>query len=203
MIDIIELAVDHHHVLQFNYTDSKGEKTTRLVLPYELDGELLKAWDEERNDWRSFRLERIESLSLLRDTFDPLEHESLIDNLNRRLKTVGMEIADVLPPERLFELGVDKLRYYKELLKDVVRKGGAGAELVMLPTDITKVEKANLKRAANALGWSIYWLKGEPLAFAFLVQPELIEESGKEIVVSNPTAHQTIWHIARARKRKR
>ena len=60
----IAVACQDHEVLRFTYQDRRGEVTERSVEPERLvhTGRVwyLVAWDRERGDWRTFRVDRID-----------------------------------------------------------------------------------------------------------------------------------------------
>jgi predicted DNA-binding transcriptional regulator YafY len=70
------------------YRDSAGAYSTRLVRPLQLEfwGRVwtLAAWCEARSDFRSFRLDRIEALTLTDTPFPPEPGRELADYLSRR-----------------------------------------------------------------------------------------------------------------------
>ncbi|MGH7883415.1 MAG: helix-turn-helix transcriptional regulator, partial [Candidatus Dormibacteraceae bacterium] len=67
-------AQAHHHV-RFRYTSRTGQLTERRIEPYRqvLLGRrwYLLGWDLERQDWRTFRLDRIENLTAPGTAFVP------------------------------------------------------------------------------------------------------------------------------------
>lgn len=70
----LTLAILTHHIIQFNYKKANGEMGARTGEPYEIrktmtGKEILIVWDLSRNSWRSFRLETIRGVKVLKDTF--------------------------------------------------------------------------------------------------------------------------------------
>lgn len=69
------LAAYTHQDVRFGYRDKAGATTARRVEPYRqvlLDGRwYLLAWDRDREDWRTFRLDRIDDLDVPGSTFVP------------------------------------------------------------------------------------------------------------------------------------
>ena len=61
--------------IRFGYTDATGRETTRSAEPHRLvplgRRWYLAAWDRDRADWRTFRLDRMQALQQLRVRFDP------------------------------------------------------------------------------------------------------------------------------------
>ena len=79
--DEIEAAIDAHQALGLSYRDEAGEQTRREIQPLGLWfwGKVwtLVAWCELREDFRTFRLDRIASLSLTGRKFKPSPERSL------------------------------------------------------------------------------------------------------------------------------
>lgn len=78
---LLRHATDSHFVVDVGYQDEKGSVTKRRLHPI---GQIfwgkhwtLVAWCELRNDYRHFRLDRIESLSVSDETFTTSESKSL------------------------------------------------------------------------------------------------------------------------------
>ncbi|GAA4374326.1 hypothetical protein GCM10023152_17000 [Agromyces bauzanensis] len=70
-----EFAGGHGEVDGADYTDAAGEATARVVEPYRLVPVArrwyLLAWDRQRDDWRTFRLDRIADVFPTRVRFEP------------------------------------------------------------------------------------------------------------------------------------
>jgi predicted DNA-binding transcriptional regulator YafY len=73
----IAAACRDHLKLRFNYRDRAGNSTARTVEPLRLvhTGRLwyLVAWDAQRTDWRTFRMDRVERLVSTGPHFAPRE----------------------------------------------------------------------------------------------------------------------------------
>lgn len=71
----LALACRDHERVRFTYTAATGEVTRRRVEPHALAPAdrhwYLLCWDLERNDWRTFRVDRLSSLEHLRALFTP------------------------------------------------------------------------------------------------------------------------------------
>ncbi len=80
-------ALRRRNKLSFGYRDAGGSQTRRQVRPLALSFYgpvwLLSAWCELRQDFRSFRLDRISGLDVLPDTFHPEPGKTLEDFLDR------------------------------------------------------------------------------------------------------------------------
>ena len=70
-------ALRKHQLVEITYSDLKGHGTVRTIRPLGLTAFekvwLLTAWCEQKNDFRNFRVDRIESLKNIGKTF-PREH---------------------------------------------------------------------------------------------------------------------------------
>ncbi len=84
-IERLRHAIDLHQRITFGYIDEKDTSTARLVWPLGLFfwGRVwtLGAWCELREDFRSFRLDRIHQLELAGDRFPETEGRRLADYL--------------------------------------------------------------------------------------------------------------------------
>ncbi len=69
----VRFAIREHRKLCITYADEAGAETTRVVWPlamaYYVDVTLIGAWCELRQDFRNFRLERIQASELLKERF--------------------------------------------------------------------------------------------------------------------------------------
>ncbi len=87
LIDVTEGAIDAREVLSFAYKDEKSAATTRDVHPLGLWfwGKVwtLIAWCELRDDFRMFRLDRMEELTLAGRRYKPAPERSLAECLRQ------------------------------------------------------------------------------------------------------------------------
>ena len=71
----LALACRDHERVRFTYTSAAGEVTRRRVEPHALSPAdrhwYLLCWDLERDDWRTFRVDRLEQVEHLRVIFEP------------------------------------------------------------------------------------------------------------------------------------
>jgi predicted DNA-binding transcriptional regulator YafY len=71
----LALACRDHERVRFRYTSAAGEETTRRVEPYALAPAdrhwYLLCWDLEKNDWRTFRVDRLSGVEHTRVLFEP------------------------------------------------------------------------------------------------------------------------------------
>ncbi|MFN9322763.1 MAG: helix-turn-helix transcriptional regulator [Holosporales bacterium] len=80
-------AIDNNKKISFFYGDEHGHQTSRTVRPLGLEywGKVwtLTAWCELRNDFRVFRLDRLQSLALLQECFASEKGKTYRDYLSR------------------------------------------------------------------------------------------------------------------------
>lgn len=96
-LEMIQTALLKNQLLSFDYADSHGNKTSRIVEPYQL---VLKGghwyWQGyclERKDYRLFKLTRMTNLQLLEKTFVPREYQKPQLEFNDVLATMQVEIT--------------------------------------------------------------------------------------------------------------
>lgn len=96
-LEMIQAALLKNQLLSFDYADSHGNKTSRIVEPYQL---VLKGghwyWQGyclERKDYRLFKLTRMTNLQLLEKTFVPREYQKPQLEFNDVLATMQVEIT--------------------------------------------------------------------------------------------------------------
>lgn len=99
--DLAEMrhAVRHRLKVHFRYTDVVGKASERTVRPLSLAyfGPiwLLAAWCELRTDFRTFRLDRIEDLSVSADRFSNEPGKTLHDFLRRKQPWIRSSLATI------------------------------------------------------------------------------------------------------------
>lgn len=134
---VVAQACRDREEMRFDYSDRAGTATTRLVQPYQLVTVgrrwYLVAWDLRRNDWRTFRVDRIARVALAGGRFVPRElpADSAADFVARSLSEGRPQVdAVVLIHDERCELG-DALRWtHHEVEGDV-----AGSRRVRLRSD--------------------------------------------------------------------
>jgi predicted DNA-binding transcriptional regulator YafY len=86
-IEQLRTAIDHRHVLEVRYVDLKDARSERRLRPLACydwgTAWTLAAWCETREDFRSFRLDRLESIDILDERFRDEPGRTLAD-LQRR-----------------------------------------------------------------------------------------------------------------------
>jgi predicted DNA-binding transcriptional regulator YafY len=76
-VDLSEIrgAIRDTRKIRLAYVDERGRRTRRTVWPialaYYVDVTLVAAWCELRNDYRHFRVDRVESISILEEQYPP------------------------------------------------------------------------------------------------------------------------------------
>ena len=165
---LLKRAILERQALRFDYASSYGSIRPRRVLPARLvfkgQGWYLQAFDEEREDYRTFRLSRI------------LSPEPAGEVFHRRLEPPDVEFSGDIPP--LFRVEA-KLRFaphmayrvYDEFGQDCVAPQPDGSLLVeaVFPEDqwlygyllsfgagVEVLSPDALRRRLAALGWKIY-----------------------------------------------
>ncbi len=90
-VSLMRRAISERRLLHFAYTREDGARSERSVRPLGLyfwgKKWTLAAWCELRSDYRSFRPDRMESVELLREHFDPEDGVSLASFLERMRET--------------------------------------------------------------------------------------------------------------------
>lgn len=78
-------AIRQHHKLLISYRDERGKSSQRCVWPLGLffwgQTWTLCSWCELRNDFRNFRIDRVEQLQNRAETFEAVEGQRLEDYL--------------------------------------------------------------------------------------------------------------------------
>ena len=95
-LEIIKTALEESKLLSFGYADCHGNKTIRIVEPYQL---VLKSshwyfqgYCHKRNDYRLFRLSRISNLRMKEETFAPRDYQKPILDFAEILETLQTKI---------------------------------------------------------------------------------------------------------------
>ena len=108
-LEIIKCALQENKLLSFAYIDGHGNKTERIVEPYQL---VLKSshwyfqgYCRSKNDYRLFRLSRMTELQMLQETYSPRDYEKPVLDFEPVLKTLQTDI---------------KLRIHKSVLDRVL-----------------------------------------------------------------------------------
>lgn len=77
--EMIKMALQENRMLTFEYIAHHGNKTARMVEPYQLvlksSHWYLQGYCHERSDYRFFRLSRISNLQMIEETFAPRDDQ--------------------------------------------------------------------------------------------------------------------------------
>lgn len=95
-LEIIKTALQESKLLAFDYIAHHGNKTVRIVEPYQFvlksSHWYLQGYCRERNDFRLFRLSRMASLQMREETFTPrqfqkpqLEFDDILETMQTRI----------------------------------------------------------------------------------------------------------------------
>lgn len=86
-LDILHIAAQERHIVLLAYSREDGQPSIRRVRPLALyfwgGAWTLASWCELRNDFRSFRVDRMTSMDVLTETFTPRNGQLLTDFLLR------------------------------------------------------------------------------------------------------------------------
>lgn len=81
LLKVIETALNETRLLRFQYTDKKGERTSRAVEPYRVVFKeshwYLQAYCTTRQDYRIFKLARMSDVRLSDTAFEPRDFKAL------------------------------------------------------------------------------------------------------------------------------
>jgi len=113
LLGLLALACRDSERLRFRYTDASGTASGRSVEPYRLVPVArrwyLLAWDRDRDDWRTFRLDRISDVFPTRVRFDPraLSEDDARERVERavryRRRVITARVVVDLPRDELVE----------------------------------------------------------------------------------------------------
>jgi predicted DNA-binding transcriptional regulator YafY len=174
LLTLARASRDHHRV-RFRYAARDGDATDRQVEPYRMVATgrrwYLMAWDVARDDWRTFRLDRMTSLTPTTWAFTPREAPDARDYVSRsvtqspyrhvakvRYEAPAAHVADFVPvtvatveplgdDACLLTAGADHLDYLAVHLAKV------GADFTVLePAELRTVMSDLAARFAHAAG---------------------------------------------------
>jgi predicted DNA-binding transcriptional regulator YafY len=104
-LDTLHMASKTQRVASFKYVREDGEPSQRTVWPLALvfwSGVwTLTSWCELRNDFRDFRLDRMNEVAILERTFSPKKGQRLEDHL-RKVVPSGEERRELLAPSAIY-----------------------------------------------------------------------------------------------------
>jgi predicted DNA-binding transcriptional regulator YafY len=168
-------ACDGHELVTFNYSSRDGAKSTRRAEPYRLVATTrlwyLVAFDLDRKDWRTFRVDRVRQVRLTGHTFVP-----------RPLEDAGRLVAAALsatPYRYLAEVRVSSPA--QELSKRV------GPNVGVVEPD---GDGALLKIGTDDIDWLAGYLIGLSVPFEIL-SPPVLRQQIKQVADRVARAHAT------------
>lgn len=65
IIEEIKKAIDLSKKLEIEYVDSEGKETKRVIKPQKIENGKIIAYCYLRNDWRSFKIDRIKKIEII------------------------------------------------------------------------------------------------------------------------------------------
>lgn len=94
--EMIKMALQENRMLTFEYIAHHGNKTARMVEPYQLvlksSHWYLQGYCHERSDYRFFRLSRISNLQMIEETFAPRDDQKPSLAFAEMLETIQTKI---------------------------------------------------------------------------------------------------------------
>ena len=95
-LEIIKTSLNESKLLSFKYTDRYGNKTSRIVEPYQLVFKsshwYFQGYCHKRNNYRLFRLSRITNLKIQNKNFTPRDYQKPILEFGDILETMQTKI---------------------------------------------------------------------------------------------------------------
>lgn len=95
-LEMIKIALQESKLLSFEYIAHHGNKTVRIVEPYQLvlksSHWYLQGYCRKRNDFRLFRLSRTSNLQMQEETFTPRDYQKQIIDFVQILETMQIKI---------------------------------------------------------------------------------------------------------------
>ena len=166
-------ACEGHELVSFGYSSREGKATTRRVEPHRLVATdrrwYLVAYDLDRGDWRTFRVDRAKAVRLTGHTFVP-----------RPLKDPGQLVSEAISAAGYHYRAVVRFDASPEELKRRV------------PRHVASVERTNdatlLKIGVDDAEWLTGYLIGLGFRFEVIDPPEL-RQGVQKIVERVASAH--------------
>lgn len=95
--ELLKSAVIHRQSVKIHYANSYGEIRERIVLPYKLSYKskawYLKAFCTKKQDWRTFKLNRIWDLELLNERFPTRDFPKPVDCSGREYQEITLRFS--------------------------------------------------------------------------------------------------------------
>jgi len=96
-LEIIRAALEESRVLSFDYADTHGNKTERIVEPYQLilknSHWYVQAYCYQRDDYRLFKLSRMSDLRMKEESFIPKDYQKPQLEFSEMVMTMQTEIT--------------------------------------------------------------------------------------------------------------
>ena len=144
----LALACRDHERVRFSYTTASGETSLRKVEPYALAPAdrhwYLVCWDVERDDWRTFRIDRLSDVEHTRARFEPrpVSPEEVAERVHAA-RSWGRRAGEVFA---VMELPLEKMLEY-------FGPWGKGAEAVDPSHTRWAVGGGNVRETMGGLSW--------------------------------------------------
>ncbi|HEX3863214.1 MAG TPA: YafY family protein [Stellaceae bacterium] len=94
-LSVVRAAIRDERKLHLDYVDEQGRKSSRLIWPFALayyvEATLISAWCELRDDFRHFRADRVQALTVLDDGFPVPGRTLMADWLKRFSRNVAAD----------------------------------------------------------------------------------------------------------------
>jgi len=144
----LALACRDHERVRFRYTTAAGEQSRRRVEPYALAPAdrhwYLVCWDVDRDDWRTFRIDRLSEVEHTRARFEPrpVSPEEVAERVHAA-RSWGRRAGEVFA---VMELPLEKMLEY-------FGPWGKGAEAVDPSHTRWAVGGGNVRETMGGLSW--------------------------------------------------
>lgn len=124
---LLKEAILHNKVIEFDYFNSKGEESHRIIEPYKLifkaQAWYLYGYCREKKDFRFFKITRINSPRMSDELFHPTEIRKSEEEPSPPYPTSPVELVMIVDAEMAFRL-------YDELPRDSILRQEDGSFLV-------------------------------------------------------------------------
>lgn len=94
-VGLVRLAIRKGHKIEINYADANGAASQRVIWPFGLSffetSRVVLAWCELRQDFRSFRADRIASVAFLQAAY-PVRRAELLKRWKEKLRLEGVTL---------------------------------------------------------------------------------------------------------------
>jgi predicted DNA-binding transcriptional regulator YafY len=154
-------ACEANELVSFEYRAREGQNSSRRAEPYRLVATnrlwYLVAYDLDRRDWRTFRVDRVKQVRSTGHTFEPREHPDPGRLVSDAITSSGYRYQAVV----MFEATIEEVRRKVAPHVGAVEAGATGPVL---------------RLGADHAEWLTSYLIGLGLAFEVVSPPELRDE---------------------------